>query len=54
MTFGESANNEMCFFWTYYYPDKGAHVCFHTDKFVAGGYDLCCPDSASLCAKFLP
>ena len=51
--FGESANNEMCFFWTYYYPNKGAHVCFHTDK-IAGGFDLCCPDNASLCSKFLP
>lgn len=53
VTFGESANNEMCFFWAYYYPDKGAHVCFHTDKF-AGGYDLCCPDNASICKMFLP
>lgn len=42
--FGESANDEMCFFWTYYYPSKGAFVCAHTDK-VAGGFDLCCPGS---------
>ncbi len=53
VTFGESANDEMCFFWTYYYPDKGAHVCFHTDQ-VMGGYDLCCPDSPTLCNMFLP
>lgn len=39
--FGESANDEMCFFWAYYYPSKGAFVCAHTDQF--GGYDLCCP-----------
>lgn len=51
--FGESATQEMCFFWTYYYPDKGAHVCFHTDK-IAGGYDLCCPDNPTVCNKFLP
>lgn len=25
--FGESANDEMCFFWAYYYPSKGSHVC---------------------------
>ena len=43
--FGESANDEMCFFWAYYYPSKGAFVCAHTDQFNAqnGGYDLCCP-----------
>lgn len=42
--FGESASDEMCFFWAYYYPSKGAFVCAHTDQ-VAGGYDLCCPGS---------
>jgi hypothetical protein len=42
--FGESANNEMCFFWAYYYPSQGAKVCFHTDK-VPGGVDFCCPGS---------
>jgi hypothetical protein len=40
--FGESANDEMCFFWAYYYPSVGAYVCAHTDQ-VPGGYDLCCP-----------
>ncbi|NUP08597.1 MAG: hypothetical protein HOW73_21320 [Polyangiaceae bacterium] len=40
--FGESANDEMCFFWAYYYPSKGAKVCAHTDQ-VPGGFDLCCP-----------
>lgn len=40
--FGESANQEMCFFWAYYYPSRGAFVCAHTDQ-VPGGYDLCCP-----------
>jgi len=39
--FGESANNEMCFFWAYYYPSKGAYVCMHTAQ--AGGHDFCCP-----------
>jgi len=39
--FGESANNEMCFFWAYYYPSQGAFVCIHTTQ--AGGQDFCCP-----------
>ncbi len=39
--FGESANNEMCFFWAYYYPSTGAKVCFHTAQ--GGGLDVCCP-----------
>jgi hypothetical protein len=49
--FGESANDEMCFFWAYYYPSKGAHVCVHTEQF--GGIDLCCPDAGpQLCDMF--
>jgi Copper type II ascorbate-dependent monooxygenase, C-terminal domain len=47
VSFGESANDEMCFFWAYYYPSKGAKVCFHTERLGAG--DACCPGS-SLCA----
>jgi hypothetical protein len=45
VSFGESANDEMCFFWAYYYPSQGAQVCFHT-KQVGGeaGLDVCCPD----------
>lgn len=39
--FGESANDEMCFFWAYYYPSKGAFVCVHSDD--NGGVDICCP-----------
>lgn len=39
--FGESAEDEMCFFWTYYYPAKSARVCFHTEQL--GGFDACCP-----------
>ena len=42
--FGESANDEMCFFWAYYYPSRGAKVCIHTDQL--GGHDICCPDPA--------
>ncbi len=45
--FGESANDEMCFFWVYYYPSQGSRVCIHTEQ--AGGRDLCCPGD-SLCA----
>jgi hypothetical protein len=41
--FGESANDEMCFFWAYYYPSRGAHVCAHTDEIGAEGLDVCCP-----------
>jgi Copper type II ascorbate-dependent monooxygenase, C-terminal domain len=41
--FGESVNEEMCFFWAYYYPSKGAKICVHTDK-LGNGVDLCCPD----------
>ena len=48
--FGESANQEMCFFWAYYYPSQGAFVCGHTDQ-VAGGIDVCCPGSP-FCAYF--
>ena len=44
--FGESANDEMCFFWAYYYPSKGAKVCAHSDQY---NVDLCCPGSA-LCS----
>jgi hypothetical protein len=51
ITFGESANNEMCFFWAYYYPSVGAKVCLHSSKFG----DVCCPDannatSSQICA----
>lgn len=43
--FGESATAEMCFFWAYYYPSKGAYVCAHTDQFAQFVTDLCCPGS---------
>jgi hypothetical protein len=39
--FGESVDDEMCFFWAYYYPSQGAKICFTTEMF--GGQDLCCP-----------
>ncbi len=45
--FGEATNEEMCFFWAYYYPSKGAKVCAHSNQ--AGGpngIDLCCPGNA--------
>jgi hypothetical protein len=34
--FGESANDEMCFFWAYYYPSMGAKVCLQTGQFSQG------------------
>ena len=43
--FGESANQEMCFFWAYYYPDKGPRVCFQSEK-IQGGITECCPGGA--------
>jgi hypothetical protein len=42
--FGEQANDEMCFFWAYYYPSEGSRVCATTEQF--GGLDVCCPGSA--------
>lgn len=42
LTFGESANDEMCVFWSYYYPSKGFVSCAYTDK-ISGGYTFCCP-----------
>jgi hypothetical protein len=51
VTFGESATDEMCFFWLYYYPSQGSKVCFHTNQFGGvDGLNICCPDD-SLCAQ---
>jgi hypothetical protein len=44
--FGESANNEMCFFWAYYYPSNGSHVCVHS-TFRGANLDVCCPDAGT-------
>jgi hypothetical protein len=52
VTFGESATNEMCFFWAYYYPSQGSRVCMHSDR-VQGGIDLCCPGSSIWCTILL-
>jgi hypothetical protein len=42
--FGESANDEMCFAWAYYYPSQGSKVCIHTEQYGgANGYNACCP-----------
>jgi hypothetical protein len=41
VTFGESANDEMCFFWAYYYPSRGSEVCVTTKR--GGGHTFCCP-----------
>jgi Copper type II ascorbate-dependent monooxygenase, C-terminal domain len=47
VSFGESANDEMCFFWAYYYPSQGgSKVCLHSDQ-LAGGANFCCPGSAA-------
>jgi hypothetical protein len=42
VSFGEGANDEMCFFWAYYYPSKGPRTCFHTEQ-SGGVLDICCP-----------
>jgi hypothetical protein len=44
VTWGESATAEMCFFWAYYYPSRGARMCVHS-TLVGGpeGIDVCCP-----------
>lgn len=48
--FGESATDEMCFFWAYYYPSQGSKVCFHTQQYGGvNGLNLCCPGD-SLCS----
>ncbi len=56
--FGESATDEMCFFWAYYYPSHGAKVCIHTDQYSLGGnagISACCPGDAlcSLITQYL-
>jgi len=51
VAFGEKTTDEMCFFWAYYYPSQGAHVCVHSDDH--GGVDICCPES-SLCSLLVP
>jgi hypothetical protein len=49
LTLGESANDEMCFFWAYYYPSHGAKVCVHTEQ-LGAPLDICCPGSV-LCKQ---
>ena len=46
VSFGEDADKEMCFFWAYYYPSKGAKVCIHSDQYPGIATDLCCPGEA--------
>jgi len=43
VTFGEEVDDEMCFFWTYYYPSKGPRTCFHSEKAGPNPIDVCCP-----------
>ena len=50
--FGESATDEMCFFWAYYYPSLGSRVCIHSDQ-LKGGIDICCPGPSLYCALLL-
>jgi hypothetical protein len=40
--FGEGVDDEMCFFWAYYYPSRGAITCFHSEQ-VGDTIDICCP-----------
>jgi len=51
--FGESTSDEMCFFWAYYYPSRGAHVCIHTDQKNLN-LNVCCPDAGdAVCSRLL-
>lgn len=48
--FGESANEEMCFFWLYYYPSQGYRLCINLGSWYERAEGLvepveCCPDS---------
>lgn len=45
VSFGDGVDDEMCFFWAYYYPSKGARVCAQTDQL--NNY-FCCPGGPSL------
>jgi len=48
--FGESANDEMCFFWAYYWPSQGAQVCFQSKNLAPVGGTACCPMAgAAIC-----
>jgi len=46
VNFGESTSNEMCFFWAYYYPSSGAHVCVHSN-YLGLNLDICCPEAGA-------
>ncbi len=48
--FGESANDEMCFFWAYYWPSRGSKVCMHSEMYTENPLDICCPDDEFFCA----
>jgi hypothetical protein len=50
VSFGESANDEMCFFWAYYYPARGSEVCITTQR--SGGHTFCCPGAVE-CAYLI-
>jgi len=41
LRYGGSSLDEMCMFWTYYYPSQGTKVCFHTE--IPLSFDSCCP-----------
>ncbi len=43
VTFGEGANEEMCFFWAYYYPSAGAFTCFKRGFIPDASGTVCCP-----------
>lgn len=43
--FGESARQEMCFLWAYYYPSQGYRLCVSPGSIGGGvaGDEVCCP-----------
>ena len=52
--FGESANQEMCFLWAYYYPSVGYRICVNPGGLGAGlvPEQVCCPEGpgSELCS----
>lgn len=46
VNFGESAGEEMCFFWAYYYPSQGYRLCINPGNLFTGlGNQICCPEN---------
>jgi len=51
LEFGESANKEMCFFWAYYYPTTGYHICISPGSLFPIP-EICCGEGADICDQY--